>query len=116
MARPTFYRLIGRLAVPCTDLHEWARCMERVDRIVEQTEIGPLFVSTVFLGVDHNHFGPSSDAILFETMIFGEPSDYHGQTRCATWAEAEKMHAEAVAYARELLAKADAALAETHEC
>lgn len=111
-SRPLFYRLIGRLAVPCGDgplgLIEWAQAGGV--RRVALTEVGPLEVSTVFLGIDHNHgVGPSGDAILFETMIFGGdleggPLDY--QTRCATWDEAERQHAEAVAHARELVAQA----------
>jgi hypothetical protein len=51
-------------------------------------------ISTVFLGIDHNHLrqGPP---ILFETMIFGGPYDQYMDRYC-TWAEAEAGHARAV--------------------
>lgn len=36
--------------------------------------VGGDYVSTVFLGIDHNHFG-DGPPVLFETMIFGGPLD-----------------------------------------
>ena len=49
--------------------------------------IGPLWVSTVFLGLDHRH----GDPLLFETMIFdGGKDDY--QVRTSTWGQAEAAH------------------------
>ncbi len=59
-------------AVPCADLLTWARWMERRDNIViKQTTVGRLEVSTVFLGLDHNHMrhGPP---VLWETMVFAD--------------------------------------------
>lgn len=108
--RPLFYTLIGRLPVPCFDIQEWARTrVTQNDWHVAETHVGPMRVSTVFLGQDHNFgFGKSRDAILFETMIFGGDLEDHYQTRCATWAEAEAMHAIAVNVARSLLAQVDA--------
>jgi hypothetical protein len=50
-------------------------------------------VSTVFLVMNHNHFG--GPPILFETMVFGGPMDQE-QRRCSTWAEAEAQHWEVV--------------------
>ena len=49
-------------------------------------------VSTVFLGLDHGWM-PGTGPLLFETMIFPDG----GCSRCATWAQAEAMHAAAVA-------------------
>jgi len=37
MNRLPCYRLIGRLPVPCSDVLEWARYMERADRHVAVT-------------------------------------------------------------------------------
>lgn len=55
-------------------------------------------VSTVFLGLDHNHLN-DGPALLFETMIFPEGSYAEMyQRRCSTWEEAEEMHKEAVLY------------------
>lgn len=101
-----FYRLLGRVAVPCSDLNEWADWMQRANTRVAETEIGCLRVSTVFLGLDHNHSG-TGDPILFETMIFGDDADSY-QTRCSTWDEAERMHAAAEVVAASWVARADA--------
>ena len=54
------------------------------------------WVSTVFLGMDHNYFddGPP---LLFETMAF--PPDELSELlcwRCTTWEEAEAQHVRAV--------------------
>lgn len=59
---------------------------------------GPITVSTVFLGMDHN-FNFSGKPILFETMIFGIENDSY-QTRCSTWEEAIEMHKKAVKYVK----------------
>ena len=53
-----------------------------------------IWISTVFLGMDHS-FSGSGPPLLFETRIFGGPSDKF-QKRCSTWEEAEALHAEAV--------------------
>lgn len=53
-------------------------------------------VSTVFLGLDHNLYGPPH---LFETMIFGGEHDGY-QERYSTWAEAETGHARTVEIAK----------------
>jgi hypothetical protein len=61
------------LVMPC-DLVTWARFLEEKQRIIVQEDLaGGYFLSTVFLGLDHNHnlFGPG---LWFETMLF-RPSD-----------------------------------------
>lgn len=107
--RPHLYKLLGKLAVPCADVLEWGRCYETADRCVARTEVGPLLVSTVFLGIDHNYL-LEGDALLFETMIFGEcaESESFGShcERTRTWAEAERAHAAAVSIAERRLASA----------
>lgn len=70
---------------------------------MKQEHVGPLFVSTVFLGLDHNIstlIDPAAEPLLFETMIFDELQDNY-QTRCTTWDQAEFMHQAAVAIANE---------------
>lgn len=53
------------------DLMTWGRWFENNSRRVDFTQItSALSVSTVFLGIDHRHFG-SGPPILFETMVFG---------------------------------------------
>jgi hypothetical protein len=102
--RNLHYILDAEHNVVPAELIEWAKWLKDSDRVVKQEDIGPYWISTVFLGLDHNYLieGPP---LVFETMIRNEREnswlDY--QTRCATWAEAEAMHQEALAYVRELL-------------
>lgn len=91
-----YYVLEGHTPVP-VDRETWANYFEQ-DRHVALTKQGDVVISTVFLGLDHSFGG--GEPILFETMIFGpgysqgdDQKEY--QTRCSTWDEAEKMHAEA---------------------
>lgn len=88
------YILDGHRAVRCSDFMEWAKWFENGDRRVALTHINEsVYVSTVFLGMDH-WFG-DGPPMLFETMTFGGP---HAQDcdRCSTWEEAETQHAAAV--------------------
>lgn len=55
------------------------------NRIIEQTRVGELTVSTVFTGIDHA-FG-TGEKQLFETSVFGLPDDIHPQWRFASWTE-----------------------------
>lgn len=91
------YILDGKTPKPCADLMEWGRWFETANRHVAQETVGDVRVSTVFLGLNHR-IGPG-EPLLFETMVFGGPHDGH-QDRCATWEQAEGLHAEAVALAR----------------
>jgi hypothetical protein len=97
-AFPRYYILVDRLPV-AVDLLTWARWFEGnlETRRIGDTKIGKTRVSTVFLGLDHNYWG--GDPLLFETMVFGGPLDSE-MSRCATYAEAERQHAEAVATVR----------------
>jgi hypothetical protein len=57
---------------PCEDTLRWAVWFEDIhNRVVLQDRFGPLLVSTVFLGLDHNWLltGPP---VLWETMVFDE--------------------------------------------
>ncbi len=75
----------------------WAEWFEAADRIVDRTSIGPVDVSTEFLGLEHG-----SDAegrpLLFETMLFfkGDVADRSFSDgdcqRTCTWSEAEQTH------------------------
>lgn len=124
-SRPEYYHLIGKLPVPVDDLFAWAAGAELGKDAwrVAQTTVGPLNVSTIFLGMDHAWTpDPEAMAILFETMIFGHDEDAappptnlrelllgnQYQRRYSTWDEAEKGHAEAVEHARRLVEAADA--------
>jgi hypothetical protein len=105
------YVLNGHEPVKATTL-EWGRWFEASSRDgsrqVADTRVAsanprylakgdaPIYdvrVSTVFLGLDHNHFGVGAP-LLFETMVFGGEHDGDAW-RCSTWEEAEKQHAKA---------------------
>lgn len=84
------------------DVFEWAGWYETSDeqRIVKQTELGGVLVSTVFLGIDHS-FRPGSIPTLFETMVFG--GDLDGwQERYATRTGALDGHEAAVKMVKEV--------------
>lgn len=87
------------------DLMAWANWVgDPKNKIVKQEDVKTLWVSTVFLGLDHN-WGDKGPPILFETMVFGMKADGEMnmggeyQDRCATWEEAEEMHKKGVEFA-----------------
>ena len=84
------YILVGHTIVPCPWLLRWARWFETADRHVAESIQGDVRVSTVFLGLDHNHsrHGPP---VLFETMVFVNGSSVDCERYC-TWDEAEAGH------------------------
>lgn len=70
----------------------WGSFMQKEDRIVAKTKVGDAYVSTVFLGVNHN-FSGKGPPILWETMVFGGKHDQEWMDRCSgTWEQAEAMH------------------------
>jgi hypothetical protein len=97
------YILDGKLAVPCDELLQWGEWMETADRHVANDWIGNTHVSTVFLGLDHQH--DDGEPLLFETMVFGGPLD-GGCRRYSFWADAERGHSAIVAEVRALSSNA----------
>lgn len=88
------YYLKGKTPIATRGLQKWGMEFEK-NRVVEQTYIGDIFVSTVFLGLDHSFsFSENSKPILFETMIFGGVADSF-QERYETWEQAEIGHKKA---------------------
>jgi len=55
------------------DLIKWAQWFESSDRIVEQTQIRDVTVSTVFLALNHNY--GKGEPLIYETMVFKGPLD-----------------------------------------
>ena len=98
----THYKLDGKTPVPLPEkqLFEWAEWYSNANRVVKQEKVGPYEVSTVFLGLDHNH-AQAGPPILFETMIFSESEAVDYQRRCSTWDQALAMHRRAVAWIKE---------------
>lgn len=89
-----FILLENGIAVPAPDLQTWVIGMENNDPGIRADVIGEVFISTVFLGLDHNLFGQGPPH-LFETMIFG--GEHHQkQWRYPTQADALEGHAHAI--------------------
>lgn len=85
--------------VPCADIAQWGEWMFEKDnkKIVAQTHIGDVMVSTVFLGIDHNWAFDNSAPILFETMVFGGDKDLDSyQERYRTYKEAMEGHLDTI--------------------
>jgi hypothetical protein len=112
------YKLVGKLVVPMNDLAEWAKWYASANRVIGNTKVGPIEVSTVFLGLDHGwHDKPK----FFETLVFGDRDRLvkigsrkrlfrtvlDWSRRYETWDEAEQGHKEACAWAQEQLDKLD---------
>lgn len=86
-------------AIACDDVLEWARWFENIQaRIVAHDTVGHYFVSTVFLGLDHNWGeGPP---ILWETMIFDQGPGveaFHDEYCCRYTSHDEAVAGHAVA-------------------
>lgn len=73
--RLRLYILVDGVVTPCLNALAWARWVEDHDHQVARTQVGPLEISTVFLGINHDFFG-EGPPLVFETMVFGnDPSD-----------------------------------------
>lgn len=87
---PKNYVLLNRTPV-AVDAETWAIWFGKNDRTVARTHLkDDCFVSTVFLGLDHN-YAIDGEPLLFETLVFGGPLDGE-MDRYSTWAEAERGH------------------------
>ena len=58
-------------------LDEWASAFDERygEKTVRQEHVGDLWVSTVWLGLDHQH--GNGPPLIFETMVFGGRHDSH---------------------------------------
>jgi len=77
--------------VPCPNLLKWAVWFEdnRSGRVVRQERVGGLWVSTVFLALDHR-FG-DGPPILWETMVFKWASIQARKKHKGSWQTAPGM-------------------------
>ena len=68
--------------VLCNDLLEWAEWFEHAEekRRIGYDEVGDLYVSTMFLGLDHS-FGIGDKPLLFETMVFEKKESTNNSIR-----------------------------------
>jgi hypothetical protein len=77
---------------PVDTMEEWSAHYDDECRVVAQTGNDSIWVSTVFLGINHNFgFGKDTRPILFETMVFGGKMDDY-QYRYYTYDEALAGH------------------------
>ena len=85
------YILRGHDVEHTTDVRAWEKMFKNTKtRQVAESKTNDVWVSTVFLGFDHNWGdGPP---LLFETMVFGGKLDQE-QKRYSTWDEAVRGHA-----------------------
>lgn len=84
---------------PVEDPIEWAKGFEPERKRVAENTVGQFWISTVFLGLDHN-YGEDGPPLLFETMAFPIREDDRliedYCERYATWDEAVAGHNRAV--------------------
>lgn len=98
-----FYKLDeNKNVIPCS-AEEWSSQLEQMvlndTKHVKKEDIGDYWVSTVWLGLDHNYFGGSP--LVFETMIQGPKEWMDYQERYSTWQEAEEGHKRAVQWVKD---------------
>lgn len=109
-----YYILKNKKVYSVNDVLTWGEWFERASisgkRLVKQEHLpNGYYVSSVFLGLDHNFFGKRK--LVFETMVFNEKKkhdvkfgklkfktlgDEVDMARCSTWKQAEKQHQEMV--------------------
>lgn len=102
-----WYRLDGHVAVPmASDAERYAEWDRREQSLasgddvyrVARTDLGDgRYVSTVFLGLDHQ-WQPDLPPLLFETMVFPECDVCE---RCSTWEQAIAQHDQVAAAERQ---------------
>lgn len=89
--------------VPEEDVRVWGHWFETAGmaRVVARDDINGIVVSTVFLGLDHNHRGLGAP-ILWESMVFIDDASGAWQERYTSKEAALAGHLELVARARTL--------------
>jgi hypothetical protein len=101
-SKKTFVLDSDRNVVAQPDVAKWALWLDWAAQvgtsIVKQEEVGGAWISTVFLGLDTNHFG-GGGPILFETVAFRKGGAEYAR-RYRTWAEAEEGHEDMAEIAR----------------
>ena len=87
------YILDGKIPKKTDNLIEWIKFIESIDsRQVARTNLtDDIYISTVFLGIDHAIPGFDTEPVLFETLVFGGPWDGECERYCS-WEQAEKGH------------------------
>jgi len=94
--------------IPCEDVIKWGKWFEdnRSRRILCRTYLTPeVYVSTVFLAMDHGSLHPDDKPILWETAVMGlkGAEEFEGYGRYETREEAIKGHWETIEEVRKYL-------------
>ena len=101
--RGTYYLNEDKTYEPCDTVTWGAQCVEMRQndtKHVGSTKLEGKWVSTVWLGLDHQ--SGDGEPLLFETMVFTNDSprkDIYMQ-RYTTWQEAEEGHKRAIAWVK----------------
>lgn len=87
------------------NLGEWSNFLKntREERMVAKNEVNGRFISTVFIGIDHNFYQNENNEIhIFETMVFESKENYSGIycSRCGTWERALEEHQKAIEWVK----------------
>lgn len=83
--------------VKARSTEEWMEHWDILERRVAEHQIGAYRISTVFLGLNHGHYGKP---LFFETMVFDEDHKDVYMERYTTWDEATAGHNRIVEYIR----------------
>lgn len=84
--------------VDCPDVLEWARWMgDGERRRVELTEVDPgVWVSTVYLGINHNFTGQGAP-VLWETMVWTDIPDATDPLHSCDWHDIQRRYSSQLA-------------------
>lgn len=92
------------VSVDIDTYHKWNAGKPGLTEKVGNRMIGDVQISTVFLGLDHNHFG-GGPPILWETMIFNWDGEEEYQERYTSHEDALAGHLKAVKLVRDSILK-----------
>ncbi len=95
-----YYLDENKKAIPCFR-DDWHKFFIREKRSIGDEDFEGKRISTVFLGINHNHDFKSAIPLIFETMVFDENhSDIYCE-RYSSWEEAEEGHQKAVQWVKD---------------
>ena len=102
MSLPFRYSYYDTVGNPIS-MWEWSSIQEIEIRHIAKDQIGPYQVSTIWLGLNHNHYLNGSPPLIFETMIFTDDDNdlNHYQERYSTKEQAREGHEIACQLCRE---------------
>jgi len=79
---------------PTLEVSDWLE-ENQEKRVVKQDHVGDVFISTVFLGLDHSWPRDNNIPLLWETMIFGGEHDQY-MDRYTSYEDAVEGHQKAL--------------------